>query len=91
MDQAQFLNVLGWDEFLAGDWVREAPAKPGRYPIADAAGLDAGTIVVLDFNGKLLYVKGQMKDTNPAEIWAGWWWSAPQPPLPPAPPIMPKE
>ena len=86
-----FMTAIGWDEFIAGEWTREVPTKPGRYPVADHAGLDAGSVVVLMFGGKLLYIKDTNKSTDSEEIWTGWWWSSPQPQLPPAPPIMPED
>lgn len=91
VEQARFMQDVGWQEFINGKWTREVPSKPGRYPVADHAGLDAGSVVILEFGGKPLYVKDGVHKTDPNEVWVGWWWSEPQPPLPPAPPIMPED
>lgn len=86
-----FMEAVGWAAFVVGGWTREVPSKPGRYPVADHAGLDAGTVVILEFGGKPLYIKDTNKSVNVEEIWTGWWWTEPLPPLPPAPPIMPED
>ncbi len=78
-------ETSSWTYFLQGEWTREVPRRPGKYPIANVKGAVIGEAYLYrkEVGGPMHIASRKTALHDLSGGWDGWWWSRPMPSIMP--------